>query len=61
MAGLSEQLVFSALAGENNNWVIGNIQFSPTLAPEPSSFGLFGLSAAFLAWRYRKTFSKTKA
>lgn len=61
MDGLSEQLVFSALAGQNNNWVIDNIQFSPTLVPEPNALGLFALGGLFFVWHHRQKFFKTKA
>lgn len=57
-AGLTEQLMFSALNTPGiypNNWNIDNIQFSSSPVPEPSMFALIGLGGMFLAClRWRK-------
>jgi hypothetical protein len=53
-AGQSEQLMFSALQGENNGWNIDDIQFSSSSVPEPSVFALTALGAlllGFFRWR----------
>ncbi|MGH7991659.1 MAG: hypothetical protein ACREDS_15905, partial [Limisphaerales bacterium] len=39
LAGQSEQLIFSAVAGNNNYWEIDDIQFSPSSVSEPSTLG----------------------
>jgi hypothetical protein len=49
-AGQSEQLVFSALAGENF-WNIDDIQFSSTPVPEPNGLCLFSAGVLLLGWR----------
>jgi hypothetical protein len=49
-AGQSEQLTFSALAGENF-WNIDDIQFSASSVPEPSVFGLLALGGLFFGLR----------
>jgi hypothetical protein len=51
LAGQSEQLMLSALEGENNYWNIDDIQFSPLSVPEPSVLGLSALGGLLLAWR----------
>lgn len=47
----SEQLMFSALEGENNFWNVDDIQFSPSAVPEPSEFALGALGALLLGFR----------
>jgi hypothetical protein len=49
-AGQSEQLMFSALEGENF-WNIDDIQFSSTAVPEPNEFALGALGALLLGLR----------
>jgi hypothetical protein len=49
-AGQSEQLMFSALEGENF-WNIDDIQFSSTAVPEPNEFALGTLGALLLGLR----------
>lgn len=49
-AGQSEQLMFSALRGENL-WNIDDIQFSSTPVPEPSTFALAALGGLLLGFR----------
>ena len=51
-AGQSEQLMFSALEGENA-WNIDDIQFSSTPVPEPSLFALTALGGLLLGCRRR--------
>jgi hypothetical protein len=53
----SEQMMFSALEGENNFWNIDDIQFSPSTVPEPSVLGFSALGGLFLAWRRWKALS----
>lgn len=54
--GQTEQLTFSAAAGDNNYWEIDDIQFSPSSVPEPSEFALLALGALSLGfWRWRKS------
>jgi hypothetical protein len=57
-AGQSEQLTFSALeqSGLNvNNWTVDDIQFSPSVVPEPGVAGLLGLgSLLFGLCRWKK-------
>jgi hypothetical protein len=58
-SGQSKQLVFSALAGDNNYWEIDDIQFSQTAIPEPSEFVLAALGAllfGFQRWLPKKLF-----
>lgn len=52
LAGQSEQLTLSALAGENF-WNIDDIQFSSSSVPEPSEFALGALGALLLGIRRR--------
>jgi hypothetical protein len=54
-ANQSEQLTFSALAGNNNFWNIDDIQFLPTAVPEPSVLGLSVLGSLLLALRRWKS------
>ena len=46
-AGQSEQLMFSALEGENF-WNIDDIQFSPSSVPEPGILSMLGICASLL-------------
>ena len=50
-AGQSEQLIFSALAGNNNYWEIDDIQFSTSSVPEPSTLGLLVLGGLLFTFR----------
>lgn len=50
MAGQSEQLVFSALPGNNNYWELDNIQFSSSPIPEPSELALAAFGIFLLAF-----------
>ena len=50
MAGQSEQLMFNALPGNNNNWLLDDIQFSSSSVPEPGALGLGAAGGMFLAW-----------
>jgi len=50
LAGQSEQLMFSALDGENF-WNIDDIQFSTSPVPEPSVFALTALGGLLLGFR----------
>jgi len=56
LAGQSETLMFSALAGEIF-WNIDDIQFSPSTVPEPATWALLfcgaGLFGVMLQWRKR--------
>ena len=54
MAGQTEELDFSVLEGQLNNWTLDNIQFSPTVVPEPGAYGLMALGGGLLVWRRRK-------
>jgi hypothetical protein len=47
--GKSEQLMLTALAGNNNFWEIDDIQFAPLAVPEPNAFGLFALGGLILS------------
>jgi hypothetical protein len=49
-AGKSEQLMFSALEGENF-WEIDDIQFSSSPVPEPSELALAALGTLLLGFR----------
>lgn len=52
--GLSEQLSFSVAAGQSSAWTIDDIQFSPSVVPEPSVFGLSALGVALFGFCRRK-------
>ena len=57
--GQSEQLMLTALAGNNNFWEIDYIQFAASAVPEPNSFGLFALGGLIMAWlHWRKSSPK---
>ena len=56
--GQNEQLMFSALAGENNAWNIDDIQFSSLPVPEPSVFALTAFGALFLGFRRCRSSSR---
>jgi hypothetical protein len=50
-AGQTEQLMFSALEENGNDWNIDNIQFSTSPVPEPSELALGALGALLLGFR----------
>jgi hypothetical protein len=56
-AGQTEQLTFSALEGNNNNFLLDDISFStsplPTLVPEPDAVVLTGIGGVVFALRRR--------
>ena len=56
LAGLSEQLMFSApQGGGNNSWEIDNIQFSVNPIPEPNTLALGAVGVMLLGlFRWRK-------
>lgn len=55
-AGQNEPLTFSALEdfSRPNDWNIDDIQFSPTVIPEPNSVSLVALGAVAFGWRRRQ-------
>jgi hypothetical protein len=55
LAGQSEELMFSALAGNNNYWTIDNIQFSSSPIPEPNGFALAALGTLMVVFWQRRT------
>ena len=51
LAGQSEQLEFTALAGNNNYWTLDDIQFSSSSVPEPNELALAALGTLLFAFR----------
>jgi len=58
-AGQSEQLTFSALEGQLNNFVIDDISFSPTGVPEANTLVLFVMGGAAFGVRQWQKRAKT--
>jgi PEP-CTERM motif len=55
LAGQPVTLAFSSLPSPHSGSFLDNISFSPVpIAPEPSTYALFGVGAAALLWFHRR-------